>query len=245
MGGGKLDGSVAVVTGGAAGIGRAVVELFAKHGAAVAVLDRVEPLDNSVRRDRCTYYSCDVAHDEDVARTVESIAREFGSIDILVNSAGVMVRAPFAEVAVAEQWKTVEVNLMGTMICCQAALPHLVASRRGRIINFASQLALSGRAGLASYCASKAGVIGFTKALARELAPWQVTANVIAPGPVETEMIAHLDPMRRRSLERELPLSRFGTTREVAPTALFLASSPEGDLYTGQTLSPNCGDVMS
>lgn len=241
---GKLEGLVAVVTGGATGIGRAVAQLFIEHGAAVSVLDRAKSPADGYVTEHCTYYSCNVTRDEEVSQAIDNVAREHGSIDILVNSAGVLVRAPFTETPIAEQWKTVEVNLMGTMICCQAALPHLITSGRGRIINFASQLALSGRAGLTSYCASKAGVIGFTKALAREVAPRQVTANVVAPGPVETDMVAHLDSERRRSLEIDLPLGRFGTAAEVALTALFLASSDEGNLYTGQTLSPNCGDVM-
>ena len=120
----------------------------------------------------------------------------------------------------------------------------MVAAGQGRIINIASQLALKGGESLVHYSAAKAGVIGLTKALARELAPHGVLVNAIAPGPIETPLVDGISPEWKRAKQAELPLGRFGQPEEVSPTALLLASSPGGDIYVGQVLGPNSGDVM-
>ena len=126
----------------------------------------------------------------------------------------------------------------------KAVLPHMIENKFGRIINISSQLGQIGGVELAHYTASKAGMIAMTKSLAREVGVHGITANCIAPGPIETDLISNLDEEWKKTKESELAIPRFGKVEEVAPSAVFLASEPDGNLYTGQTLGPNSGDVM-
>ncbi|MFN8455957.1 MAG: 3-oxoacyl-ACP reductase family protein [Anaerolineae bacterium] len=245
----RLNGKVGLVTGGAQGIGRAIVEAFVREGAAVAILDRpgkseAEMLAQSLRASgaHVAVFAADISADEMVRRAVEAAQAEFGRIDILVNNAGVTQLKPFLEMTPADWDRIMNVNLRGTFLVTRHVAPLMVATGGGCIINIASQTGQLGRAKLVHYCASKAGVIGFTKALARELAP-TIRVNAIAPGPIMTDIIKGRDPSWYEQIKSEMPLGKIGTPEEVAPTAVFLASA-DGVLYTGQTLGPNMGHVM-
>lgn len=245
----RLGGKIGLVTGGARGIGRAIVEAFAREGATVAIVDRpgVEEaggLARDLRESgaRAAAFEADVADDASVAGMVEAVVAEFGRIDVLVNNAGITQRKRFVEITPADWDALMAVNLRGAFLVTRHVVPVMLRTGSGRIINVASQQGQRGAAFLVPYCASKAGVIGFTKALARELAP-DITVNAIAPGPVLTDMIRGRDSAWFEAIQKELPLGRVGRPEEIAPSAVFLASD-DGALYTGQTLGPNGGHVM-
>lgn len=242
----QLQDQVALVVGGAGGIGAAIAEAFVREGAHVLIADLDPELAGHVAKeiDASGAVPIDVRDDESVAAAVESVLAGSGRIDVLVNSAGILREAPLVEMSV-EQWReTIDVDLTGVFLCCRAVVPHMVRAGRGRVINIASQLALKGGQDLTHYTAAKAGVIGLTKALALEVAPYGVRVNAIAPGPIETNMVAGISDSWKAAKRAELPLGRFGVPREVAPTAVLLAGDPGGNLYIGQTLGPNSGDVM-
>ena len=235
----RLDGRTALITGGTAGIGAAIADLYTGAGADVVVAGR--------RQAQGSHRSVafDVSDDDAVAAGVAE-ARDLlgGRIDILVNSAGVLSEA--AVVAMTpEMWnQTLAVDLSGVFYVSRHVVAGMVQQRWGRIINIASQLGIKGAPSMSHYVAAKAGVIGFTKSLALEVAAHNVLVNAIAPGPIETAMVAGVSEEWKQRKMRELPLGRFGLVEEVAPTALLLASDPGGNLFVGQTLGPNSGDVM-
>lgn len=238
---GKLTGKVAAITGATGGIGGAIAELFEEEGAIVVTLDLVPGSRNPDAR---RFYRTDVRDAVAVEEVVDRIIRDHSRIDILVNSAGIIDEAPFTELT-PERWdRTLDIDLRGTFLVSRFVAPHMIEAGSGRIINISSQLGIKGGVGLAHYVAAKAGVIGLTKALALELAPHGILVNSIAPGPVTTALTAGLSEEWKREKTAELPLGRFGMPNEIAPTALLLASSPGGDIYVGQTLGPNSGDVM-
>lgn len=245
-----LEQKTAVITGGGSGIGAAIARLFAQHGASIAVLDRNTTLGESVtaelRQMGATAYfeHVDVARSDSVREAIDSAAENLGGIDILVTAAGILSEKPMRDMTEEDFNQTVDIDLKGVFLACKWALPYLEASSKGRIINTASQMGIKGGTGLVHYVAAKAGVIGMTKAMALELAPQNILVNAIAPGPIETPLLSGVTDEWKRAKTAELPLGRFGTPDEVAPTALLLASSPGGDLYVGQTLGPNSGDVM-
>lgn len=238
---GKLDGRVAAVTGATGGIGGAIADLFQDEGATVLTLD-LEPGPRPSEDGR--FYRTDVTDATGVQTVVDQIVDDHGRIDILVNAAGIIDEVPFTAMDPQRWDHTMAVDLRGTFLTSRYAAPHMVAAGWGRIINISSQLGIKGGVGMAHYVAAKAGVIGLTKALALELAPHGVLVNSIAPGPVTTALTAGLSEDWKREKTAELPLGRFGLPNEIAPTALLLASSPDGDIYVGQTLGPNSGDVM-
>jgi len=241
-----LVGRTALVTGGASGIGRAIVQAFVAEGAQVVVLDR------DADRARATAaedgaaggVGADVADEEQVVAAVAAARELVGRIDVLVNSAGLLTQSPLVDMPLAQWRETIDVDLTGVFLLCRAVVPEMVARGDGRVINIASQLALKGGASLTHYSAAKAGVLGLTKSLALEVSASGVLVNAIAPGPVQTPLVDGLSEDWKSAKRRELPLGRFGRPEEVAPTAVLLASSPGGDLYVGQTLGPNSGDVM-
>lgn len=246
----QLTGKVAVVTGGGSGIGAAIALLFAREGADVAVLDRDEQHAAAVAEEsgsfggRTTAIAVDVTDGEGVQQAMARVVEELGGIDVLVSAAGILDETPLLEMTEATFDKVLAVDLKGVFLAARWAAPHMVERGGGRIINIASQLGIKGGTGLTHYVAAKAGVIGMTKAMALELAEHHILVNSIAPGPVVTPLIEGLSEEWKAAKQAELPIGRFGQAHEVAPTALLLASSPGGDLYTGQTLGPNSGDVM-
>lgn len=231
----RPGGRAVVVAGGGSGIGAAIASAFKANGDSVAVLDRT-PAPETI--------AVDVA-DETSVRSAFSEAREkLGPIDVLVNSAGLLTESPLGEMSLAMWNETIAVDLTGIFLCCREVVPEMKRARWGRIINISSQLGIKGGTGLSHYSAAKAGVIGLTKSLALELAPHNVLVNSIAPGPIETPLVEGISADWKAAKMGELPLGRFGTPAEVAPTALLLASDPGGNLFVGQTLGPNSGDVM-
>jgi 3-oxoacyl-[acyl-carrier protein] reductase len=240
----KLANKVALVVGAGSGIGRAIAELYQAEGATVALADLNESSCTATLRGDSSTYSVDVTSSDSVQAMVAAVIKRYGRIDILVNSAGILNESPFLEMSPDTFDQMLTVNLRGIFLTCRYVAPHMVEQKAGRIINIASQLAMKGGVGMAHYTAAKAGVIGLTKSMALELAPYNVLPNVIAPGPIMTPMLGEVSEDWVKEKEAALPLGRFGTVAEVAPTALMLAASPDGDLYLGQTLGPNSGDVM-
>lgn len=246
-----LSGRTALVTGAASGIGAAIAKAFAAEGADLCLADRNQGpgLDAVTRRcadagAKVLAARADVSAEADVGRMFEVARDGLGPVEILVNSAGILTEGRVRDMSPAMWDEMIAVNLRSVFLCCRAALPAMLDRGYGRIINIASQVGQRGGIGLAHYAAAKAGVIGFTKSLARELGSTGVTANCIAPGPIETPLGGNLSQEWKSSLMAGLPLGRFGLPDEVAPTAVLLASDPGGNLYTGQTLGPNSGDVM-
>jgi 3-oxoacyl-[acyl-carrier protein] reductase len=186
----------------------------------------------------------DVTEADATRRMVQQCVSELGGLDVLVNCAGILTQAPLVEMDPAMWDEMIAVDLRSVFLCCRWAVPHMVERRRGRVVNIASQLGIKGAESLTHYSAAKAGVIGFTKALAREVAPSGVLVNAIAPGPIDTPLVSGITEEWRNAKMAELPLGRFGRPEEVAPTAVLLASDPGGNLYVGQVLGPNSGDVM-
>jgi 3-oxoacyl-[acyl-carrier protein] reductase len=247
---GKLAGRTAIVTGGANGIGRGIAEAFAREGADVVVADiatsdQALPVIEAIRQaqQKALYFHTDVADEKQVQAMVDAALAAFGHIDILVNNAGIFTQSLVEDLPVADWDRVLNVNLRGTFLCTHYVLPHLLKQGWGRIINIASQLGYIGGVEVAHYCASKGGVIAFTKALAREVATRNVLVNGIAPGPILTDLLASETEEWKAAKLAELPIGRFGEVREVVPTAVFLASD-DASYYVGQILGPNGGDVM-
>lgn len=224
-----LDSRAVLVVGGASGIGAAIADAFRAEGSRVVTADL-----------RGADVTVDVT-DEDSVRTMVA---KVGAVDVLVNSAGILTESPLVQMSLAQWQQTINVDLTGIFLTCRHVVPGMVERRWGRVINIASQLGIKGGVGLTHYSAAKAGVLGFTKALALEVAPHGVLVNAIAPGPIETPLVEGISKDWKTAKRKELPLGRFGTPAEVAPTAVLLAADPGGNLYVGQTLGPNSGDVM-
>lgn len=251
---GKLSGRFALVTGASQGIGRAVALAFHQEGAVVGVHYRGEEnrADAQSLADEMVagggepplLVAGDVTVDDQVQGVVDTVLAHWPRIDILVNNAGILTQSPIETMTVKMWDETINTDLRSTFLFTRLVIPGMIRRRWGRIINIASQLGQIGGVELAHYSAAKAGVIGFTKAVAREISQYNVTINCIAPGPIETPLIKGLSPAWKERKQRELPLGRFGQAFEVAPTAVLLAAEPDGNLYTGQTLGPNSGDVM-
>ena len=245
----SLEGRVAAVTGAASGIGRGIALRLAAAGARVAILDRDHDAARAVAAEiaasghEADAALCDVADEASVTDAFALAAARLGPVDILVNNAGVLKDVPIAAMTAAEWDRVMAINLRGAFLSVQAVLPGMRARRHGRIINIASQLALKGGPELTHYVAAKAGLIGFTKALAHEVARDGVTVNAIAPGIIETPMSAGVPPEIRARIEAALPIGRFGRIDEITGAALLLASD-EGSYFVGATVSVNGGDVM-
>jgi 3-oxoacyl-[acyl-carrier protein] reductase len=244
-----LNGKRAIVTGAARGIGREIARVLAGAGAVLALLDLLEEDLRRVaeeieeRGGRILAIPVNVADHDAVQQAIQGVIAEYGGVDILVNNAGI-VRDGFLLRMKEDQWDAVlEVNLKGAFNCTKAVLKTMMKQRSGRIVNVASVVGLAGNAGQANYAASKAGIIGFTKSAAKELASRGITVNAVAPGLIETDMTASLsDDMKQKALEL-IPLGRSGTPGDVAGAVLFLVS-PLADYITGEVLRVDGGMVM-
>jgi len=226
-------------------MGAAIARAYAAQGARLVLADRdAGRLETAAAELDAEAHALDVTDADAVREVVDGVAAAHGRLDVLVNCAGILTEVPLLEMDVETFDEMIAVDLRSVFLCSRFAAPHMVGAGWGRIISIASQLALKGGESLAHYSAAKAGVLGFTKAAARELAPHGVLVNAIAPGPILTPMIDGLSEEWKAAKQAELPLGRFGRPEEVAPTAVLLASDPGGNLYVGQTLGPNSGDVM-
>ena len=241
-----LQGKVAIVTGGTRGIGRAVAVALAREGAAVTLcardLSQAEKVAADLRSSgaQALAVKADVAQASDVEEMVEACLARFERVDILVNNAGITRDGLLLKMK-DEDWEAVlNVNLRGTFYCTRAVLRPMIKQRAGRIINITSVVGVMGNPGQANYAASKAGIIGLTKAVAKEVVSRGITVNAVAPGFIETEMTGSLNPELKARMLAQIPLGRFGTPEEVAALVLFLASD-RAAYITGQVLHVNGG----
>ena len=245
---GKLSGKSAIVTGGASGMGRGVALAFAEEGANVAILDQNLSGAQTVAEEAAQHkvktlgLSCDVGSEESIKKAFGE-STTLGSIDILVNNAGIDTTEMVEDMS-TEMWDDMmRINLKSIFLCCREAIPSMKQNKWGRIINFSSQLAHKGAPLMAHYCASKAGVMGFTRSLAYELIEFGITVNCINPGPIETPLYMGIPEDWRRAKEESMPIRRPGRVEEVVPTVLLLASNV-GSFYVGASMNMNGGDVM-
>lgn len=243
----------ALVTGGTAGIGRAIALAFAKKGASVAIFGTNEERAKTVVQEmeslkidsqqRFNYFIVDVSHGKDVERCVNQLLSDWSGVDILVNNAGI-TRDSLLVRMTEEDWDiVVDVNLKSVYNTCRALARSMMKDRAGKIINITSVVGLMGNAGQVNYSASKAGMIGFTKSLAKELAPRNICVNCVAPGYIQTQMTQGLSDSVKESIISHVPLSRMGKPDEVAHAVLFLASD-QANYITGQVLTVDGGMVM-
>ncbi len=244
-----LAGRVALVTGGSRGIGLAIARLLAEDGASVVVSGRdAGRLDAAVKELESLGapvlgVAADAAKREDCDRLVEAAKERFGRIDVLVNNAGITRDQLLVRMKDDDWDQVLDVNLRGVFLMTRAAGKVMMRQKSGRIINIASTAGAMGSAGQVNYSAAKAGVIGLTKAAARELAHWNILVNAVAPGLIETEMAAAIPAEAREALLQQVPLKRAGQGREVAEVVRFLAG--DGAAYiTGQTIHVNGGLYM-
>ncbi|MDQ2671491.1 MAG: 3-oxoacyl-[acyl-carrier-protein] reductase [Actinomycetota bacterium] len=241
---------VAVVTGGGRGIGRAVAVRLAREGANVAISYRsndvaAEEVAEEVRAAgaKCEIFKGDVASPEDVDALFKGVGEAFGPVEILVNNAGLTRDNLMMRMKESEFDEVLTTNLKGTYLCTRAALRPMIRARWGRIVNVSSVVGLVGNAGQANYAASKAGIIGFTKSVAREVAQRGITANVVAPGYVETELTRSLSEEIKDQIRDQVPAGRFAEAEEVAEVVAFLAGEGAGYI-TGQTVAVDGGMTM-
>lgn len=236
--------TVAIVTGAGSGIGRAIAVQLAAEGYKVLVNDfRAEAADAVAAEIGGVACGGDVSNEADVAAMVAKAEAELGPVTHLVNNAGHVHQGRFTDLTVGDFDRMIAVHLRGTFLCTQAVLNGMLARGQGVIVNVASQLGQIGGVELVHYSAAKAGIIGLTKALAREVSAQGVRVNAVAPGPINTPLVRSLSADWQRAKAAELPLGRFGEPEEVAATVAFLCS-PAASLFVGQTLGPNSGDVM-
>lgn len=246
---GTLNGKVVLVTGGARGIGKAICERLAAEGASLAILDIMLDVAESCANEfkskgvEAVAVAANVAKMADAERAVSEVIAKYGKIDILVNNAGI-TRDNLIMRMSEEEWDSViAVNLKGTFNCVKAAVRPMMKARSGKIINIASVVGRMGNAGQANYVASKAGVIGLTKTIAKELGSRNITANAVAPGYIVTDMTKDLSDAAKDAFSSIIPLKRGGTAEDVANVVYFL-SSPDSDYVSGQVIGVDGGMYM-
>jgi 3-oxoacyl-[acyl-carrier protein] reductase len=245
----QLANQIAVVTGAGRGIGRAIALKFAAEGADVVCVSRTQENSEKAAAEiralgrKAWAHAVDVADAAAVSAATEKILAEAGKVDILVNNAGVTRDGLLMRMSDAD-WDTVlDTNLKGAFLVTKAFSRSMIKARAGRIINVSSVIGLIGNAGQCNYAASKAGLIGFTQSVAKELASRGITVNAIAPGFIETDMTSELKPEMREAILKQIPLGGFGSAEDIAGAALYLAS-PAARYVTGQVLTVDGGMVM-
>jgi 3-oxoacyl-[acyl-carrier protein] reductase len=246
----QLEGKVAVVTGGARGIGRAIAELLAQRGADVVIGDRLEEQAQATAAEiatatgrRVSGCRVDVADSESAKDFIERAINQMGKVDILVNNAGITRDNLLMRISDQDWDAVLNVNLKGAFNCCKAVARAMMKQRYGRIVNITSVVGLAGNAGQANYSSSKAGLIGLTKSLAKELGPRNITVNAVAPGFVTTVLTDVLPQEFKEAAIKATPLGRYGTPQDIARAVAFLASD-DAAFITGQVLSVDGGMVM-
>ncbi len=239
-----------LITGGARGIGRATSRLFAQNGYNVIINylnsgPEAGDLAASLEKQgtKVLAFQADVSDRREVEAMVKAGLLNYGSIDVLVNNAGIAQQKLFTDISEEEWDRMLDVHVKGIFNCCQCVVPHMVNKKAGKIINISSIWGITGASCEVHYSTAKAAVIGFTKALARELGPSNIQVNCVAPGIIATDMNAGLDESARESLLLETPLLRFGTPADIA-YAIFYLASDKADFLTGQVISPNGGFVI-
>ncbi len=240
-----LSGKTALVTGSTRGIGRAIAESLAAAGASVAIVgrDRAKAEESAAAIQGARGFACDVGDPASVVALVEEVEKSFGTLDILVNNAGI-TRDNLLMRLKDDDWNAViDANLRGAFVAMRAATRGMMKRRWGRIVNIASVVGLIGNKGQANYAASKAGLIGLTKSVAKELASRNILANVVAPGFIETDMTAAMTAEARETLSKQIPLERLGTPADIAGVVTFLASE-QAAYITGQVFVVDGGMVM-
>jgi 3-oxoacyl-[acyl-carrier protein] reductase len=248
----SLYGKVVLVSGGSRGIGAAVAKMMGKAGATVAVMYGTRKQDalrtaNEIARGggECLIVGADVARSDDVQRAVETVLDHFGRIDVLVNNAGIWKRGVMGKMT-EKQWdETLDVNLKGTFLLCNAVVPVMKKQKGGKIINIASTAGQRGEAFYSHYAASKGGMIAFTKAIAEELAPSGILVNCVSPGWVDTDMTSHVFSDRRKFavINREIPRGRVASPDDIAGPVVFLASDLANHMV-GSVVNVNGGSVL-
>ena len=243
----NLSNRVAIVTGGGRGIGRTIALKLAEVGATVVVNDigEASPVDSVAEEIKAMggqslAVLADVSSSSDVARLVEETIAAYGKVDILVNNAGIARDQLIIRMSDEDWDRVLSVNLKGAFLCARAVLRHMIKQRWGRIISIASIVGLVGNPGQANYASAKAGIIGLTRTVAKEVASRGITANAIAPGFIDTEMTQRLEEDWKQQLKKQIPLGYFGSPRDVAEAVAFLASE-EARYITGQVLSVDGG----
>jgi 3-oxoacyl-[acyl-carrier protein] reductase len=237
----RFQNHTVVVTGSSRGIGKCIAHRFAKEGAKVLLIgrhaDTMNAVSDEINREGCHAqgFACDVSNLQNVQETINKILDKYKSIDILINNAGITKDNLLLRMSEQDWNDVIQINLGGVFHFTKAVAKPMLKAKRGKIINITSIIGMTGNAGQANYAASKAGIIGFTKSIARELASRGITANAIAPGYIETDMTVHFDESYRENILKNIPLGRLGKAEDIARVCLFLASA-DADYITGQTI---------
>ncbi|MEO8456240.1 MAG: 3-oxoacyl-ACP reductase family protein [Chloroflexota bacterium] len=245
----SLKDKVAIVTGSSRGLGNAIARDFAEHGASVVLnyYQSKEPADALAKeiRDKggnCIVVGAGVAHPDECAQLIEAAVKEYGGLDILVNNAGVNRDRTIRRMTVEEWREVIATDLDSVFYCTYAAVPHMIERGAGRIVNMASIVGQMGNPGQSNYAAAKAGIVGFSKSAAQELARYNITVNALCPGFIETDMVTNLTDDVKAALIAKIPLGRFGKPEEVAQITRFLCT--DGGYITGAQININGGMYM-
>ena len=241
---------VVLVTGGSRGIGKETAKVYAENGYDVAINYVSDKTDvEGIKKEfqdmgvKCLMIKADVSNEEDVNNMVEKVISEFGKIDVLVNNAGITKDTLLMRMSKEDFDKVIDINLKGTFLVTKAVIKYMMKKRNGSIINLASVVGVVGNSGQSNYSASKAGIIGFTKSVAKELASRNIRANAVAPGFIETDMTNVLKDDVKENIGNQIPLKRMGTAKEVAEVIYFLGTE-KSSYITGQVINIDGGMVM-